>query len=194
MIFQILNTKYRILNTNSAFTLAELLVTVSIIAIIVAASVVSLNGSLKSARDNRRRVDLSQVKTALELYREENGSYPSTGGVYWGKCYSYHYFVAKDITGPNGYIPNLAPAYIPVLPIDPLPERQSKDDECYAYRSDGVDYKMLAHQTPEGSWDAAEDFYDPCRPTWSWQISSSPKARGVTEAGCQAGGWFTSGW
>ncbi|KKR71050.1 MAG: seg [Microgenomates group bacterium GW2011_GWC1_41_8] len=59
------------------FTLTELLITVSIISIIVAASVISLNGSLKSARNHRRMADIESIHSALELYRQTNDNLPN---------------------------------------------------------------------------------------------------------------------
>ena len=61
---------------SSGFTLIELLVAVAIFAILTALAVVSYTSANRRARDGRRRSDLEQVRTALEIYRADNTSYP----------------------------------------------------------------------------------------------------------------------
>jgi len=69
---------------SKGFTLIELLVTISIIAILMSLALVSYESSRKSARDGRRKTDLSQIQSALEMCRADCGSYPvsaiSSGG------------------------------------------------------------------------------------------------------------------
>lgn len=60
------------------FTLVELLVVMSIIAILMAISLVSYQSAQQSARDGRRKADLEQVRSALEMYRADCGGYPSS--------------------------------------------------------------------------------------------------------------------
>ncbi len=62
----------------SAFTLIELLVVIAIIGIISTLAVVSLVNARQSARDAKRIADIKQIQTALELYYQDNGEYPST--------------------------------------------------------------------------------------------------------------------
>jgi len=59
------------------FTLVELLVTLSIMAMIMGASLVAFNSSRAVARDGRRKADLEAVRSALELYRSDVGAYPA---------------------------------------------------------------------------------------------------------------------
>jgi prepilin-type N-terminal cleavage/methylation domain-containing protein len=64
------------------FTLVELLVTISIIAILASLAIVSFTGAQKQARDTRRKSDLKQFQTALEVYANKNNSlYPSYTGI-----------------------------------------------------------------------------------------------------------------
>ncbi len=60
-----------------AFTLIELLVVISIISILVVLAVIALNNTRSRARDAKRVADVKQMQTALELYFNENNSYPS---------------------------------------------------------------------------------------------------------------------
>jgi type II secretion system protein G len=59
------------------FTLIELLVVVAIIGLLATLSIVALNNARARARDTRRVADIKQIQTALELYYNDMGSYPS---------------------------------------------------------------------------------------------------------------------
>lgn len=60
------------------FTLIELLVAMTIVAVLIGVALVSYQGIRKSARDGKRRSDLEQVRSALEMRRADCGSYPAT--------------------------------------------------------------------------------------------------------------------
>jgi type II secretion system protein G len=60
------------------FTLIELLVVVAIIGLLATLSIVALNTARAKARDAKRVGDIKQIQTALELYYNDNGGYPST--------------------------------------------------------------------------------------------------------------------
>lgn len=59
------------------FTLIELLVVIAIIGLLSTLAVVSLNNARMKARDARRVSDVKQIQTALELYYNDNNSYPA---------------------------------------------------------------------------------------------------------------------
>lgn len=61
-----------------AFTLIELLVVIAIIGILATLGVVALQSARKNARDAKRIADIKQIQTALELYFNNTGQYPST--------------------------------------------------------------------------------------------------------------------
>ena len=63
-------------NRNSGFTLFELLVSISIIAVMTAVAVVSFGGLNKKARDQRRISDVEKIRVALESYKQINNYYP----------------------------------------------------------------------------------------------------------------------
>ncbi len=65
------------MKNNKGFTLIELLVVMTIIAIITALSLASFDGARKSAKDGRRKADIEQIRSALEVYRSDCGLYPT---------------------------------------------------------------------------------------------------------------------
>lgn len=59
-----------------AFTLIELIVVISILAILWTISFISLNWYSADARDGSRLSDINNIKKSLELYSLKNGKYP----------------------------------------------------------------------------------------------------------------------
>lgn len=96
------NMRYR----QSGFTIVELLIVIVVIAILAAITIVAYNGIQQRARDSDRTADITAVQKALELYRVDNGNYPSVG---------------TDNTGYNlsTLAAALIPTYISSLPNDP---------------------------------------------------------------------------
>lgn len=64
----------------NGFTLIELLVVISIIGVIIGISFFGLTGARESARDARRRADLEQIRSGLELYKADCNDYPVAVG------------------------------------------------------------------------------------------------------------------
>lgn len=62
------------------FTLVELLVVIAIIGLLSTMAVVALNSARAKSRDARRISDVKQIQTALELFYNDYGGYPSGGG------------------------------------------------------------------------------------------------------------------
>jgi general secretion pathway protein G len=65
------------IKNSKGFTLFELLVSISIIAILTAVAVVSFGGMNKKTRDARRISDVEKIRVALESYKQVNGMYPA---------------------------------------------------------------------------------------------------------------------
>ena len=91
-----LNTK----NRSKGFTLIELLVVITIIGLLSSIVLVSLNSARGKARDVSRKASMKQLQTALGMYYDSNGSYPSSGS-WWRGAVTYGGYG----TGATGYIP-----------------------------------------------------------------------------------------
>ena len=87
----------------TGFTLIELLVSLTIMAIIMGLALVAFQSSRKTARDARRKTDLEEIRSALEMCRADTGSYPATGSFSFGGALT---------CGSNNY---LSP-----VPLDPV--------------------------------------------------------------------------
>lgn len=60
----------------SGFTLIELVVGIAIVGALLALSVGASMGTRRSARDVKRKADLEQIRSAVEMYRSDAGGYP----------------------------------------------------------------------------------------------------------------------
>ncbi len=133
------------------FTLIELLVVISIIGILSSFAVVSLNSARNKARDALRKADMTQMRTAMNLYYDENNKYPICGA--WdGNAAD---FGATIQAGSNCYNTTLGTAltigakpYLGQLPKDPKnPTNSPTVDVTYLYRyvsqSDGSEYALV---------------------------------------------------
>src|SRR3989344_3807862 len=89
---------------SGGFTLLEVLVTATIIAILTAIGIVSYASVNKRSRDVKRKSDLEQLRSALEMYRSDATAYPSAG--------SGSVVPASDLSA-------LVPTYLPAIPDDP---------------------------------------------------------------------------
>lgn len=99
----ILPTTNHSLKTKRGFTLIEILVVVSIIGVITAITLVSLNGAKKKATDVKSVTELDQLRKAIELYRTDMGKYPG------GENKNYNFL--GDNSDSNNGLGCLSPAY-----------------------------------------------------------------------------------
>jgi len=89
------------------FTLIELLVVISIIGILVGLSLFGIEKTRGSSRDARRKADLEQIRSALEIYRSDCGRYPLS--------------LSSPLKGTKTTSPcSTSDTYIDPLPVDPL--------------------------------------------------------------------------
>jgi len=96
----------------SGFTLLEVLVSATIIAVLAVIGVVSYGSVNRRSRDVKRKSDIEQVRSALEMYRSDNGAYPAVNVSAFGS------FVALG----SGV---LVSTYMPAVPTDPQPSQYS---------------------------------------------------------------------
>lgn len=111
---------YLINNNNSsqkAFTLVELLVVITIIAILSTIGLVAYGTFLKNARDARRQADLKFIQSALEEYHADQHYYPS--GTTLGSSITNNTTPLKT--------------YLTTVPKDP------KDQSAYSYVASSCD-------------------------------------------------------
>ena len=109
------------------FTLMEILVVISLLAILATVVMASYFTSLERGRDSRRKQDLEQVGRALELYYFENNVYPATT-LPWGE--------ALTNTGNTK-------TYMKKLPTDPS-DKSNDGNYKYVYDSNGSYYKLYS--------------------------------------------------
>lgn len=70
------NNKPTALKSPFGFTLVELIVVVTVLAILAAIGFVALSGHLSSARDSARITEVGQISRSVELSAVQNGKYP----------------------------------------------------------------------------------------------------------------------
>ena len=114
------------------FTLVELLIVIAIIGILATVVIVSLASSRGRARDTRRMADLATIRTALELYRDMNGNYPTVTG--W--AYSTNNAAWQSLQSQLSQ-------FLSSLPVDPInntPDPWYNGRYSYAYRYSTASY------------------------------------------------------
>ena len=115
----------------SGFTLVELMVVVSIIGILLAISVFSLQKSKRSGRDAKRKSDLEMIRSGIEIYRADCRVYPLTNELVFGS--------SLNGTEDSGSCES-ANEYIKEIPND-----SESPSRSYSYYSlDGISYKICA--------------------------------------------------
>jgi general secretion pathway protein G len=116
------------------FTIVELLVVIVVIGILAAITVTAYNGVQGRARDAERISDLKNIADALEIYRVNNGAYPTP--VSTPNASSWE--VNTDGTTATNFLSALSTANImPKVPVDPTNKgttlNPSYNNNTYAY-------------------------------------------------------------
>jgi general secretion pathway protein G len=120
----------RLRQSESGFTLIELMVVILIIGLLATIVVQNLKGATDKAKRIKAQADISALKTALDRYYLDNGSYPSTDQG-----------LPALISAPqNGKVPADYPpgGYIERIPNDPW-------GNGYVYQSDGDNYVLKSY-------------------------------------------------
>lgn len=136
------------MNTRTqGFTLAEVIVVVSVISIIAGAVIFNAVSASQKSRDFDRQADLRTLQAAIELYKQRYGRYPAgcNGAGNWSGQIGTTYGCSG---GNSQYITGLAPEFIPTLPSD---KRLNGAGSGYVYKTNaaGTVYKVAALQTVE---------------------------------------------
>lgn len=114
-------------NLKQGFTLVEIILVVTTIALLASIGFASYNEARNKARNDVIATELQQVQVALALYNAEHGHYPARSGCTAGTTGA----PGLNRSGSRGscgddYIPNLTPDFIVALPSHTL----SSDSEC----------------------------------------------------------------
>lgn len=172
---------------SKGFTLVEIMIVLSIITMLSILSFGSYSQITRKSRNTKRKSDLKELEIALEQFHKVNNSYPQTyipgnPRVFWGTCSNYG---SHDRSGANGYIPNLAPNFVTLLPVDPKSGIANTANSalctsirtCYTYASDGINFKLMAMCTPEGTISPDDPFRDPTiKGAYAYSIWSSNRS------------------
>ncbi|MCR4263419.1 MAG: type II secretion system GspH family protein [Candidatus Roizmanbacteria bacterium] len=129
---------------NPGFTLAELLVSVSIIALISSTTVAGFANVLRRARDVKRLADMEAIQTALEGYKADHGEYPPNDD---NDCAGW------DTTSDGLFIPRLvSEGYLDNSFQDPL----NSTGACAGHGSEGFNY--FYYRYPPGLYNCSNNF------------------------------------
>lgn len=129
-----------------AFTLIELLVVIAIIGLLSTISIIALNQARAKARDSKRLADIRQIRTALEVYFDKNGHYP-TYATLSTRC---------NTTLDNSLSPLISEGLMSSIPTDPKNTPTSAPRFCYEYIGDTGDisssWYCSGHMRTEYEW------------------------------------------
>ncbi len=154
--------KQRNLNIYSSehgFNLIELLVVISVIALIASAALLLINSSRTKSRDARRVSDVKQLSSALDLYYSNCNSYPIETDAPLGTAgqYTTLYTGTGSVLGPcgahngsstqNGGFGTNTTGTVLIRTINPPPSPgdgscTGTNDNTYLYNSSGSSYTL----------------------------------------------------
>lgn len=132
------------------FTLVELLIVVSIIAILTGMLTVNLADARERARDAQRKADLKQIQNALELYKNDQNpqSYPTTET--WKTALSSSGFMKK-------------------IPTDPTHDQVASWPDISFTRTDTLEYTLIV--CLENAADGDRDAVNTCTSGYSYTLT-----------------------
>lgn len=130
-----------------SFTLIELLVVIAIIGVLSSIVFVNLSAARAKARDAKRKIELRQIRIALELYYDEYEHYPRQP--FEG---DFHNFVKSTYSQPWIYddVDGTSLAeFMSTIPVDPINTNPNGPWNCrynfvYVTDADGTMYDLAA--------------------------------------------------
>ena len=127
------------MKNQKGFTLIELLVVIAIIGVMAALVIVNLSSANKKSRDSKRKADLAEIKTALELYFDEELLYPTA---------------TADLDGTSSAVTTaLEPDYIKQVPTDP------RNNGVYVYNYTGTSDAFTVSAVLEKDGSTVADYF-----------------------------------
>jgi len=182
------------MNTRAAgFSLLEILVVVSIVAILAGVLLVNFSDTSASGRDAKRQADLRMLQNAIEQYKNKHGRYPAgcQGNNQWGGG-SYG-CIEGGTDYVRGHAPgiNFVPDFVRVLPRDPKwPNGPSGSSGGYVYvtNGDGSVYKLMAMNVVESEIVSPTHEFGSC--PMAANSAGTAHLNGIN--GYQAGGWCSA--
>ncbi len=137
----------------TAFTLVELLVVVTIIAILGTIAYIYFDGNLADARDAKRNNDIIEISNVLELYQTENSTFPdpsfAVNIMYSGSALAW----TQGTFWPS--VAQKVQVFWVDFPVDPL----YKNEYTYSVTNQGREFQVAGiHEIfteEEGLWDLA---------------------------------------
>ncbi|MBN2086945.1 type II secretion system protein [Candidatus Peregrinibacteria bacterium] len=116
------------LKLKKGFSLVELLVVITIIAILSVVAYTAIGGQTAQARDSKRKQDLSTIQSALELYFVEFNRYPA---------------LLENGTADAGGGWRIPRKYLSTIPVDPKADSAGTPINYYYYYDAGDNAYMI---------------------------------------------------
>ncbi len=137
-------------STPLGFSLIELIVVIAIIGVLSTLGMANYLNVKTKARDSIRKSDFAQLRSALELYRSDQGAYP-----------------ASPLPGCGSPLTGGGATYIQKVPCDP------SSASSYSYTTTGTTYQLIAclERTNDPQKDAAN--VAPCSGTTNWSYTTT---------------------
>lgn len=112
----------------------ELLVVIALIGVLSTIALMSFTGTRTKARDAKRKADLHQVQTALGVFYDSRGTYPTSTSVWNGSAADYGAASTTGSASYNALAPYIA-GNVAILPMDPLNATNNPSvNDTYMYR------------------------------------------------------------
>jgi type II secretory pathway pseudopilin PulG len=136
------------MHTRRGFSISELLVILSVVAVLSTIVLGNLGEARAKARDRERIASLEQMQVVLRLYKEQYGRYPERG------CPTVLPAAPWASPGPGDaswyaecdeYVSGVIPDLMSELPTDPTLEDNNNVGIMYSTNAQGTDYKLLYH-------------------------------------------------